>query len=339
MESYVIWNVKNNVPQRLVHNDNKISREKDLEQWIEHDPTMINANLVVLGRQLILDDGRLDLLCIDRFGTWVVIEIKKGKVTSETIGQAVSYASSIYEMPFKELERIIDSYLLRSNSSLMTKIAELSLDVEILKQKQILVYVVGTGRDQKVGKTATFLAKPGLQISVVNFDVFDAPDGSKILLRQMQEIVPSKDTKIINKPQSIGKPASTTSSNVVATNPKLHELFEKANSNGIGTAFQAIYEIATSHSIYPKMYKHSIMYAPMQNKNRVLFCAWATTKRQGMMRLYFDAEAFAEFYNISESDVKYIFGNTGDFDIPEIDISKFKRAIHRLFKRIAENEE
>ena len=61
-------------PRRLERS--QIELEQHLEDWIAKDVTLIGEGYALVGRQVTIDDGRLDLLAIDSQDRWVVIEIK-----------------------------------------------------------------------------------------------------------------------------------------------------------------------------------------------------------------------------------------------------------------------
>src|SRR5690349_16641727 len=88
------WTIAGSAPIRLA--PASVVLEKDLESWIEEDPTLVDRGLVVLQRQLHLGvSGRLDLLCVDQQGRLVVIEIKRATLIRDAIAQAIDYASVI----------------------------------------------------------------------------------------------------------------------------------------------------------------------------------------------------------------------------------------------------
>ena len=39
--------------------------ERHLEEWIEKDPALLQGGLAIVGRQIVLEGGRLDLLALD----------------------------------------------------------------------------------------------------------------------------------------------------------------------------------------------------------------------------------------------------------------------------------
>ena len=81
----------------------RIELEKHLEDWIVNDVTLIGEGLTLVGRQVSIDDGRLDLLAIDSRDRWLVIEIKPGMLDSGALAQALYYASSLARLDTDEL--------------------------------------------------------------------------------------------------------------------------------------------------------------------------------------------------------------------------------------------
>ena len=80
-----------------------IDLEQHLEDWIANDVTLIGEGYTLVGRQISIDDGRLDLLAIDSQDRWVVIEIKPGRLGSSALGQALYYAASLARLDADEL--------------------------------------------------------------------------------------------------------------------------------------------------------------------------------------------------------------------------------------------
>ena len=93
------WVIENTGPKKL--NESSVELEKNLEAWIEKDPSLVQNGLVILYRQLVLDGGRLDLLALDPQGRMVVIEIKAGFLDNNVITQAFYYVAQIAQMPFE----------------------------------------------------------------------------------------------------------------------------------------------------------------------------------------------------------------------------------------------
>jgi Endonuclease NucS C-terminal domain len=89
------WQISGGKPVYL--DPGVIELEKVLEDWIAENPGLIDRNLLVIHRQLHVEGGVLDLLCVDLQGRATVVEIKRGRLIRETIAQAIDYASNSEE--------------------------------------------------------------------------------------------------------------------------------------------------------------------------------------------------------------------------------------------------
>ena len=59
MSKVGLWRVGGERPVRLQHG--RVDLEEQLERWIEQDPELLQAGLTIVGRQVNLEGGRLDL--------------------------------------------------------------------------------------------------------------------------------------------------------------------------------------------------------------------------------------------------------------------------------------
>ena len=74
------------------------ARHSGLEQWLEDwlvtDISAVDPGLMVIGRQVVTGfGGVMDLLCIDRNGDLVVVELKRGRTPRDVTAQALDYSS------------------------------------------------------------------------------------------------------------------------------------------------------------------------------------------------------------------------------------------------------
>jgi len=114
---------------------------------------------VIVGRQTAVKGGRLDLLALDPQGRWVLIEIKSGAVSRETIAQALDYASCVATMPYEELTRKVDAYLQQTAGGTTLR--------ALLEERQAHNF--------------------GLPISVVSYQAFEMEGEQRILARQLTD--------------------------------------------------------------------------------------------------------------------------------------------------------
>jgi hypothetical protein len=319
MPNLGIWSINQGKPVRVQRTD--IQLEKHLEDWIEQNPSLIHFNLTIVGRQMHVDAGYLDLLGLDPFGNWVVIEIKRGNVRRETITQALDYAACIAEMPTKALKAKIEAYLLTRQTSLAATLSDFGLDNEVFDNRTVHVYVVGTGRDEGYERLARFIKN---SISIITFDVFVDMNDNITLVREIEEL----DAQPTSKSPEINTADTVT----------FEKLLSIAKQNKIGEQFQMIYDVATKYGLYPRLYKWSIMYTPPQHKNRCCVVAWVKPVR-GLLKAYAIPETISEFFNISEQEVVDILGFKDRIDLNLSDTKQFCTNLEQLFKRIQENSQ
>lgn len=88
----------------------KISNEYDLETVIAANPGLLGEHLFIIGRQVPVANGRIDLLAIDARGRLWVLELKHGATTASVLGQVASYARSISLLDFRALKARVSPY-------------------------------------------------------------------------------------------------------------------------------------------------------------------------------------------------------------------------------------
>lgn len=74
-----------------------ISLERDLEDYLANNIEDLEKGLRLVGRQVEVANGRIDLLAEDSEGNLVVIELKAGEANDASFTQLLAYISSIKE--------------------------------------------------------------------------------------------------------------------------------------------------------------------------------------------------------------------------------------------------
>jgi len=87
---------------------------KHLEPWLESNPELIGADIVIIGRQIQTNSGPIDLLGIDKAGNTVIIELKRDKLPRESLAQAIDYASDVAEWTVDRLSAVCFGYRKKS---------------------------------------------------------------------------------------------------------------------------------------------------------------------------------------------------------------------------------
>jgi hypothetical protein len=277
-----LWAVGDDGPAKL--GTGNIDLERRLEEWIERDPGLLDSGLEIVGRQIYLEAGPLDLLAIDPQGRWVIIEIKRGAVRRDTIAQALDYASCIATMPYEQLAEKVNAYLAsrpgQAARTLEGILAERGSEADAqATPRTVEMFVVGTGRDAGLDRMVTFLTGTyDIPISVVSYEVFATGAGQQILVRELNDVETSDTTG--------GRRPSATLESVCAV----------ADSHGVGPPFRSLLAGAERWGLYARAYKWSIMYTPPSNRARGLFTVWAVPKVAGTLPIYVDVPKFAEYW-------------------------------------------
>jgi Holliday junction resolvase-like predicted endonuclease len=308
-----LWQV---VEDRLTRiPESALALEKSLEDWIAEDPSLLQAGLVVVGRQIDLEGGRLDLLAIDPQGRWTIIEIKRGALRRETIAQALDYAACIAALSADELRAKIEPYLCRHNVSLDTLLqqreAAFALEPE---QRELVMVIVGTGRAPGLDRMAHFLAdRYGTPLTVVTFEVFALEDHRQILVREITEVATSEPLPV--------RALKTT----------LAQVLELAERSGTAQTLRHCVDICERLGLYARPWKASIMFAPPANRTRALFTIWAQPQ-DSSMRMWVGTKVFAEFYPISEESVAAHLGTEGWRLVAQQEVETFLLGLQSLFQ-------
>ena len=314
MQQIGIWHVRDQGLLRLKLS--AIDFEKDLEDWIEQNPELLEQGLEIVGRQLYVEGGYLDLLGINPQGQWVVIELKSGSTDRGALTQSLDYASCIATMPWEDLSQVLDTYLHEHERSIEDLVeAHSLLDGDTAEVRDVVIYVVGTGSSSRFDRIVDYLSGTyEVPITLVSYDVFQIGEGHKILVRELTE----PETSLSVKPK-------TRSVEAIAV---------RAAENGIGREFQLILDAAKRHNLYLHPYKVSIMVTPPDNHARMLFTVRNWTRSDGLLKLYFGAAAFSEFYPVTEEEVHSIFGEDGWRPMTLEDVERFVANLDHLFEDV-----
>jgi hypothetical protein len=320
MKAVGVWEVETDQVARI--GPASLTLERELERWIERDPSLLEGGLEVVGRQVRVEAGIIDLLALDPQGRWVVIEIKKGALHRETMAQALDYASCVAKMGYEALASKVNDYLKSavpkertSEESLKDRIQNEQADN---KDREVVVYVVGTGQDPSLERVLDFLGdRSQLVVNAVLFNVFELESGHRILVRELT----SNETA----------PLSSTSS---LTRPGVAEVLKIAERNGLTEAFKPLMAAGERHGFYPRPYKHSIMFAPPNNRTRCLFVAWVEPPADRMVKLFVASEAFQEFYALRKGLAAKELGSAGYRQLSVSQVTKFVRSLDRLMSSL-----
>lgn len=206
--------------------------ESRLEVWLERDISLLSDDLLVIGRQVPTDySGFIDLLCLNRDGDVVVVELKRDKTPRDVTAQALDYGSWVKDLSHDAVTAIADAYLGRERrSNLATEFANrfgeplpdvLNGDHELL--------IVASSIDPSSERIIRYLSDTyGLRINAVTFQYFE--QGPTELVARVFLIEPDAvQQRSSQRPTSKRRPA-----------PSFEEFEEVARRNGVGALYRVL---------------------------------------------------------------------------------------------------
>jgi Holliday junction resolvase-like predicted endonuclease len=291
MPRIALWDVSNAVPTRLA--ESGVDLEAHLEEWIERDPSMLQGGLEIVARQMVIEAGRLDLLALDPQARLCVVEIKRGALTREAVAQAVDYAACLEAMEAEMLKAQIDAYLAPRGKSVAALLdARQAPDALDLGERDVVMFVVGVGRQPGLERIAGFFGRREVPLSLVSFDAFVTADGHRILSREVEE-------------------AETVAPSVTPrATPTGGDILQLAEANGVGAVFRTLYQAGVGAGLYPRIFKASVMFTPPAMRTRALFTIWVKP-RDGQVQAWVGNTVFTEYFPLSLEAVQAALGAEG----------------------------
>ena len=165
--------------------------EEHVEDWVASCPEMLGEQLVVVGRQVQLDEGqdRIDLLAIDQAGNLVVVELKRDLIGGSADLQALRYAALVSHWTFDDLRKHAEGYWKSRGETRGTFSQEVDKlcgeEYEINARQRIIL--VGRDIKPRLGTMALWLRLQGVDVTVVGLSLMRDEDR---LYAQPQVVLP-----------------------------------------------------------------------------------------------------------------------------------------------------
>ncbi len=227
MQKIRLWEITPD--QKLVEMmSNRIPLEERLEEWLASDISVLDPNLLVIGRQVDTDyGGTIDLLCLDSAGDTVVVELKKGRTPREVTAQALDYASWVKDLSYEQLTEIAAEYF-RDESSLSSKFQtkfreELPSELNLSHRSLVVAEEI----DASTERIVRYLSDMNVPVNVATVQHFRDKDGRDILAQVY--LIPPEEAE--TKAQSTSKRTSRNT---------LSGLEAMAEENGVGALYRRI---------------------------------------------------------------------------------------------------
>ncbi len=231
-EDIRIWELSEDTKLKEIKKS-KLDLESRLEQWIEDDISIISNDLIIIGRQIETDfGGIIDLLCIDRNGDIVVIELKREKTPREITAQVLEYASWIKDLSNEQVTEIANEYL--GEKGPLENLFKNSLDEELpeILNESHKMLIVATEIDSSTERIINYLSDSHrVAINAISFQYFKDERNEKEYLARAFLIEPDLVERIrISK----RKPPLT-----------FEQFKDIAEENGVGELFNCFIQDVT----------------------------------------------------------------------------------------------
>lgn len=222
--------------------------EEQLEEALDELPSLLlDEDILLVGQQVAVGTGTLDLLGLDKYGNVVVFELKKGDSGSGSasegsiLSQPQEYAQALQWLTLDELEGIYEEYrpaedtAETSNASEKMSLVDVferrfgaPLSSEGFNQHQRMVIVAEEITD-RTGDNARYLSREGLNLQCVEVQRFPlaTEDDQSILVSST--VVDYDERRV--RPADDAKPVFAELNEAIATRafPKIKELTHASN--------------------------------------------------------------------------------------------------------------
>ena len=160
-----------------------IDSEETLESALESDLSILDPDLMLIGRQITTDFGsRIDLLAIDEEGTLQVIELKRDRTPRKVVAQTLDYASWARHLSFSAIKEIYEDHHPSTPFEQAFDERFGTSVPEALNESHELI-VVASELDPSTERIIDYLqSEHGVPVNAVFFRHFEA-NGSKFLTR------------------------------------------------------------------------------------------------------------------------------------------------------------
>ena len=230
-----LWEIGANQKPYEVLSD-QIALEERLEDWLEEDISMLDTELLVIGRQVRTDfGGEIDLLCLDSDGNVVVVELKRGVTPRDVTAQTLEYASWARHLSYDRIAEIADAYFSRISAPITLESAfqnrfgpERPLPDVLNEQHRALI--VAESMDESTDRIVQYLSDMKVPINVATVQHFKSPDGRELLAQVF--LVEPEVAATKSRDRSKRRPLPTVAElETVADEKGVGELYKRLHSS------------------------------------------------------------------------------------------------------------
>ncbi len=197
MQLVRLWEIVSDKELREIQSS-QISFESQLEGWLEADISVLDPDLLVIGRQVPTDyGGVIDLLCLDSEGNPVVVELKKGRTPRDVASQALEYAAWVKDLSQDRIVGLATEYLKAGSlASEFRERFEKELPDNLNAEHRSLI--VAESMDASTERIVRYLSDYGVPINVATVQHYEDRDGRR-MLAQVYLMEPESTTGSVSR--------------------------------------------------------------------------------------------------------------------------------------------
>jgi hypothetical protein len=229
-EQLRLWKIGRNESLEAIART-KLDLENRIEAWVLADISIIDANLLVIGRQVQTDyAGYIDLLCMDSNADLVIIELKRGLAPREVTAQALDYASWVKDLSLDRITEIANNYLGDSGPLEAAFLRRFNEELPEAVNENHSILVVASDIDPSTERIMRYLSDTyGVSINAVQFQYYKDSDGQEFLARLF-----------LVEPDTVESQARSKASSKRRRHRTCEERERVAEENGVGDLYREL---------------------------------------------------------------------------------------------------
>ena len=212
----------------------EIDLEKRLQNWLAADISMLDPDLLVIGREVPTEfDGKIDLLCLDSSGGLVVVELKKGRTPRDVTAQVLDYACWVRDLSHDDVLALSDRHRIAVplKEAFAQKFGEELPDTLNESHRSL---IVAEHMDDSTERIVRYLADLDVPINVATVQHFRSRDGRQ-MLAQILLIEPETAVDTAHKAAAKAKHLTVRESFAFAEKQGVGELYREVRNAASGT--------------------------------------------------------------------------------------------------------
>jgi len=277
------WHLKNK--DWIEIKNQEIAEEEILKNWLEKNISVISDELLVIGSEVRTDFGDfIDLLCLDRDGNKVILELKKGKAPRDAIAQIIDYGAWVWLLGAEEIKEKAREYFKSDREDILEKKfrEKFNNDLPDLDEGDVKLILVASEIDPKTEQIIEFLRYYGdIDIDYALCKLYENEKKEKFVISaQKIEFASPKEKAEKRKRKNI-------------TYNELYLAFKKL---GLSDLFEKLYE-RLSEQAYPYFGVKSVSFKDSNYHTILGVDPFGSSKEKGIY-CWLYTKRFHSFYHI-----------------------------------------